>query len=408
MSAQANDPGAGDAGAAPSAPRTAAPTEPRTNLPVRTAPVVGRKREMQAIAEAFEKSRRAGRPGRVEVTGRLGVGATTVAVELARRAGIRFPGGAWFVDAAMGADLGWAEVAVARGRGRTKDLAATVASERERIAAGPQCVVVIDGVADAQSLLAALPNESRTPPYVFAVAPKRTGVTDDVVEVSDVPPQGARRICRTILNGAENAPPEPPVRVLDGLAVTTSIAARAAMAWQGKHGPMLIEDTLAAIQRFVPILAQSPITLEMLLVASVLHPSRIPVDTLYSAVESVRKGRGESPKPEEVGNGVLMLAKAGLLDPCDDRRVNIHPIVQESVRRMVQSDQDLVIARQAATEGLVAEAEGAVGEDGLVDLTTCGLHQIRHLAADDALGDDARAKLADARAKLEKALGIAA
>src|SRR5688500_7329670 len=82
-------------GSQPEAPRPPV----RHNLPVKTAPVVGRKLEMEAIARAFEKARSNGQPGRVEVVGRLGVGATTVAVELARRAGARMAGGAWYLDA---------------------------------------------------------------------------------------------------------------------------------------------------------------------------------------------------------------------------------------------------------------------------------------------------------------------
>jgi len=74
--------------------QNAAPTEPRHNLPLKAAPVVGRRPEMQRVVAIFEKIRTEGRPRRVEVVGPTGVGASTVAVELARRAGHRFPGGA--------------------------------------------------------------------------------------------------------------------------------------------------------------------------------------------------------------------------------------------------------------------------------------------------------------------------
>lgn len=403
----------GTEGAAPPSPGPASqgpggavpPQPPRHNLPLRTAPVVGRRVEMQAIAESFERARRAGRPGRVEVVGRPGIGATTVAVELARRAGARFPGGAWFFDVAMGADLAWADVAAVRGRVRSSNLAATVREEKERFASGPQTVVVLDGVRNADDLLAAMPLESRTPPFVFAVATERTGATEDVVEVSEVPPQGARQICRAILKGAEGVP-VPAVRVLDGQGLTASLSARAAMAWQGRAGPLLIEDARAAVMRLVPLLGQQSATLELLLMASVMHPSRICVDALFTAVGEVRKGRGRDPTPEEISQSVLLLARAGLVQPDDDRRVSIHPIVQEAVRGMAQSERDLEVARTSVAEALAVEAEGAMdGGDG-VDLLAAGLHQLRHL--EPALSGPPKERVAAARAAVEKSLGIAA
>ena len=397
--------GSGGPGAeTPPSQENAAPQPPRHNLPMKTAPVIGRRREMQAIAEAFEKARQAGRPGRVEVVGRPGIGATTVAVELARRAGSRFAGGAWYLDLGMGADLAWADVAATRGRGKVKNLATTVREEKERFADGPQTIFVLDNVGSGDEMLAALPLESRTPPFVFVVTEKPTGMTDDVVEVSDVPPQGAHRICEAILQGAKDVP-VPAVRATDGLAITTSIAARTAMALQGRAGPLLIEDLQNAAVRLVPLVAQNPTCLELLLVASVMHPSRIAVDALFGAVTAVRKGRGKPPTPEEIGQSVLVLARAGLLDPMDDRRVTMHPLVQEVVRGMAKSEEDLRVAREAAAEGLLEEIDNAISPDG-VEVATCGLHQARFL--EPSLTGDVKARLASAREKLEKALGIVA
>lgn len=392
------------AGTSPASPATpAAPQPPRHNLPMKTAPIVGRRTEMQAIAKAFETARRGGRAGRVEIVGRPGIGTTTVAVELARRAGVRFPGGAWFIDAALGPDLAWADVAAARGRGRVKNLAAAVREEKEKFAEGPQGVLVIDGVRDADDLLACLPLESRTPPFVFVTCAKPTGSTEDVVEVSDVPPQGARRICQTMLHGADGAPPAPQVRALGGLGLTASLAARAAMALQGRAGPLLIDDVRNGAMRIVPLIAGTAACLEILLITSVMHPNRIPVDAIFGAVTAVRRGRGAEPKPEEIGQSVLLLARAGLVDPQDDRRVSMHPLVQEVVREMAKTPEDLRVAREAAAAGMCEEAEASIGDDG-VDVTLCGLHQLRFL--EPLLEGEPQADVREVREKLERALGV--
>jgi DNA polymerase III delta prime subunit len=396
-------------GAAPAAPGEAPKPPIRHNLPLKTVPVVGRRREMQAIAEAFEKSRAAGRPGRVEVVGPPGIGKTTVAVELARRAGSRFAGGAWYLDASSGADLAWAEVAAVRGKPRSKNLAATVREEKERISQGPQTILVIDGIRTGDELLAAMPLESRTPPFVFAVCETRTGITDDVVEVSTVPPQAARRICEAMLQGAPegvSVPPVPAVRSIDGLGITASIAARTAMALQGRAGPLLIEDLANAAMRLVPLVAQNSTCLEILLLASVMHPSRIAVDSIFGAVNAVRSGRGAPPKPEEIGQSILVLARAGLLDPLDDRRVSMHPLIQAVVRSMAKGDEDLRVARESAATGLCEEAAASLDGDEGVDLLSCGLHQLRHL--EPQLTGGSQELVRAARERIEKALAITA
>lgn len=395
--------GAPQAGASPN---PAAPPPVRHNLPLKTAPIVGRKAEMQAIATAFERARSQGRAGRVEIVGRSGVGATSVAVELARRAGSRFAGGAWFLDTAMGVDLAWGEIAAARGRTRTKSLPATVREEKERFATGPQCVIVIDGITSGDQLLAAMPLESRTPPYVFVVCEKKTGITDDVVEVFEVPPQGARKLCAAMLQSAPEGTATPAVRTLDGLGLTASISARTALALQGRAGPLLVEDLRNAAMRIVPLIAQSPAVLELLLIASVMHPSRMAVDALFGAITAVRKDRGADPTPEEIGQAVLTLARAGLVEPQDDRRVSMHPLVQEIVRSMAKGEEDLQVAREAAATGLVEEAEASMEGDEGVEIASCGLHQLRHV--EPTLAGAARDRVRAVREKLEAALGAVA
>jgi hypothetical protein len=259
-------------------------------------------------------------------------------------------------------------------------------------------------VSSAEDLLAAMPLESRTPPYVFVVCEKPTGITDDVVHVGDVPAHGARRIAEAMTRGPE-AQTTPPVRVLDGLGITSSLGARVALAWQGKHGPVMLEDTFAAVQRFVPLLANRPATLEILLMASVMHPSHIAVDALFSAVAEVRKGRGGEPNPQEIGEAVLMLAQAGLVSPDDDRRISVHPLVQQVVQRMAQSDADLEAARRCVAEALAFEAEHSIEPEG-VRIAVCGLHQLRHI--EGQIEGEALEKVRAARAKLEQALAIAA
>lgn len=385
-------------------PGRAVPQPPRHNLPLRTAPVVGRKREMQAIAQAFEKLGRAGRPGRVEIVGRSGIGASAVAMELARRAGSRMGGGAWVLDATLGPDLAWADVAAARGRGTVRNLAQAVREEKEEVASGPQAILVIDGVRDADHMMSCLPLDSRTKPFVFVVAEKPTGATDDVVEVSDVPPHAPRRVCQAMLQGVQNAPPVPAVRTADGLGLTASLSARAAMILAGRAGPLLVQDVRNAALRLVPLVAGTAACLELLLLSSVLHPSRISVDSLFAGVAAVRHGRGPAPSGQEIGQSITVLARAGLLDPVDDRRLSMHPLVQEQVRSMAKSEEDLSVARQAAAAGLCEEAEASITESG-VEIALCGLHQLRFL--EPQLAGAPRDAVAAARGKLEKALGIA-
>jgi hypothetical protein len=81
------------------APRLALePPEPPSNLPTRLTSFVGRKRELQELAELIEASRL------LTLTGPGGIGKTRLAIELARRVRVQFPGGVWWVDLGQAPD----------------------------------------------------------------------------------------------------------------------------------------------------------------------------------------------------------------------------------------------------------------------------------------------------------------
>jgi hypothetical protein len=401
------DPAPGDVPADPNA----APAEPRHNLPLKATPVVGRKAEMQRVVQIFEKIRREGRPRRVEVVGPMGVGASTVAVELARRAGHRFPGGAWYVNLGMGADVAWATLGALRGSGPVKNLPAAAKAARERLGEEPKALLVIDGVTSSDEAMAALPPTTENSADVFLVSEKPLGTVDgdQVCEVGPVPRHGARRMAQSMLRHSQpdaKAPPveAPPVRTLDGLAITATLAARAALAYQGKEGPISIEDTNAAMQRIVRLVARHPTALELLLLASVGHPVALPVQSLVGALAHVRKGRGKEATPDEANSGVMWLAHAGIVEPLDDRHFSMHPLLQKVVHGMTASPKDLEVAREALSVGLLEEAEASITDDG-VDLPRASLHQLRFLAT--TTEGDIRARLAAMIARLESALGVA-
>ena len=70
------------------------PPEPPGNLPSRLTSFVGRTRELREVAELLEIDRL------VTLTGPGGIGKTRLAIEVAARQRLRFPGGAWWVDLA--------------------------------------------------------------------------------------------------------------------------------------------------------------------------------------------------------------------------------------------------------------------------------------------------------------------
>jgi len=385
----------------------AAPQEPRHNLPLKAAPVVGRRPEMQRVVAIFEKIRTEGRPRRVEVVGPAGVGATTVAVELARRAGHRFPGGAWYVNLGMGSDLAWATLGAIRSGKPVKDLAAAARATREKLGEEPKSLLVVDGATSAEETVMALPPGGESGADVFVVAEKPLGIVDadQVCEVSPVPRHGARRMARAMLRAAQPDGNAPPVRTMDGLAVTASLAARAALAYQGKQGPLSFDDPRSAMQRMVQLVARHPTALELLLIASVAHPVGLPVDALVGALGHVRKGRGAEPSPDEAGSGVMWLAHAGIVEPLDERHFSMHPILQQVVQGMTASPNDLAVARDALSVGLASEAEASIGPDG-VDLPRAALHQLRFLAR--TAEGETKARAEAAALKVEAALGAGA
>jgi len=395
--------GGGGGGAGPQA--TAGRAAPLTNLPPRTAPVCGRKAEMQAVAEFFNEAQREARPGVVEIVGRRGIGATTVAVELARRVGGRFPGGAWYLPLSMGKDLAWAELGVARGIPRSSDLAASAAAARDAVFTGPKALVVLDGALSKEDLEASLPPPGAGSSDAFIVSEEASGLVENVVEVSDVPEHASRRIAHAVFRMRDGGETDPPaVRSRDGLAITASLAARAAVAFDGKQGPVASDNTTASVMRLIPMVAQNPVALELLLVCAFAHPVRIPVDVLFCSVGALRDGRGETPEPEAVGNGVLWLARLGLVMPDDEHRVSMHPMVQEIARGMAQTDADRNIALNALALGLVEEATASLnGGDG-VDLQRAALHQLRNVVPE--LSGDAHTVASKVLADVEAALSV--
>jgi hypothetical protein len=391
----------GDAAAAPETPQ-----ERRHNLPLKTAPVVGRKAEMQRVVAIFDRIRRdTVRPRRVEVVGPLGVGASTVAIELARRAGRNFPGGAWYVHLGMGEDVAWATVAALRGNGRVKDLATAARTAREKLADEPKALLVLDGVTSADQAMSALPPASPVGADVFIVAERPLGTVDDdqVCEVSPPPRHAARRMAHSMLRHSQPDAKAPAVRTLDGLAITATLGARAALAYAGREGPLSIDDTKNAIVRLVRLVGRHPTALELLLLMAVAHPVSLPVDALFAALVAVRKGRGKEPTPDETGQGVMWLAHAAIIEPMDEQHFSMHPAIQAAVQGMTASPADLEVARAALAAGLISEAEASIGEDG-VDLPRSGLHQIRFLATQTT--GETKAKLEATLAKLHAALGV--
>jgi hypothetical protein len=285
-----------------------------------------------------------------------------------------------------------------------KDLAGAARAAREKLGEEPKSLLVIDGATSAEETSAALPPGGESGADVFVVAEKPLGTVDaeQVCDVSPVPRHGARRIAAAMLRGQPEAKP-PAVRTMDGLAVTASLAARAALAYQGKEGPLSIDDARSAMQRMVRLVARHPTALELLLILSVAHPVGLPLDSLVGALAHVRQGRGAVPTQEESGSGVMWLAHAGILEPLDEQRFSMHPILQENVRAMTASPNDLTVARDALSVGLAGAATAAIGPDG-VDLPRAALHQLRFVCRTSE--GEAKARTETAIAKVETALGV--
>jgi len=132
----------------------------------------------------------------------------------------------------MGSDLAWATLGAARSGKPVKDLPAAA---RERLGEEPKSLLVIDGATSADEVTAALPPGGENGADVFVVAqmPLGTVDADQVCEVSPVPRHAARKMAHAMLRTSQPDGKPPAVRTLDGLAVTASLAARAALAYQG-------------------------------------------------------------------------------------------------------------------------------------------------------------------------------
>jgi hypothetical protein len=397
--------GSQDGGSGPQAAEGGdAPERTLHNLPPKTGPITGRKPEMHAIAKVFTEAAQAKRAGRVEIVGKSGVGATSVALELARRVGGRFPGGAWYIHLGMGGDVAWADAAATAGATVTSDLRRTAEDFRAALNEGPKALLIVDGVTDPEQL-AFLPEDRTSGPDVFAVSETSTGVFEDIVEVSDVPDRGPRRIAHAVFQMRDGEETDAPaVRSLDGLAVTATLAARAAVAYEHQNvGPISIPDHRAAVMSLMPLMQQHPISLEVLMLCGVAHPLRISVDALYGAVTQLHTKQDEPIEPKHVGQGVLWLAQLGIVMPDDQHRVSMHPLVQETVRSMASTDRDLSVARQALAFGLIHEAEEAVGDDG-VDIHRAALHQLRHVL--EHLEGEAADRTRAVLERVERAAGL--
>ncbi len=329
-----------------------------------------------------------------------------MAVELARRAGGRFPGGAWIVRADIGADLAWADLAACRGETVTKSLAETAARERERQGREPRSLIVIDGVRKDMDLDALLPSREHNGADVFVVTTERTGRIDDVVEVGAVPDHAPRRIAHAVLRVRDGDDLVPPVvRATDGLAITASLAARVSVAHHPDGPPRSMRDLSAAMMQIVPLVAQHPTALELLLVCGVAYPTLVSADALYGAITYLREQRRVELSDEDIGTGVLHLVRLGLLSLDEERRVSMHPLLQTIVCGMARDAADLRAAREGLAAGLIEEAGEALTADG-VDVRRAGLHQLRHLR--DTAEGPLRERLASVIGEVEGALGMPA
>lgn len=376
----------------------------RMNLPPRVNPIVGRRSEFQAVAAAFEKARERNQVARVEITGRPGVGASWTALELAWRNGARYPGGAWYVHLGMGEDVAWADVAATRGRRLSKDLRRDAEELKLFLHGGPKALVVIDGAESRDVLERNLSEDLASGPDVILVTESPSGLTDLVVEVADVPERAPRRIAAGYLfqRDGEGAV-APPVRSTDGLAITASLAARLAVRHEGRQGPIDVARLEAGVMAMVPWIQRNGLALEALLMCSVAHPVRIPMDALFDALTALRSAHGEPPKPEEVVQAMQELIGHGMISVDDPSRVSMHPLLQGVVRGFLKGEADLRLARETLAKGLVSQAREAIHEEGL-DVLRAGLHQLRFLQP--SLQGAAAAEVSETLAACEAAAGL--
>ena len=126
------------------------PPEPPGNLPTRLTSFVGRRRELQEVAELLEASRL------LTLTGPGGIGKTRLALEVARRVRAQFPGGVWWIDLASVTDPASVLDEVARVLGVTSapgvepgDLLVRALTRRRALLLVDNCEHVVTAVAEA-------------------------------------------------------------------------------------------------------------------------------------------------------------------------------------------------------------------------------------------------------------------
>lgn len=398
-----NQGGGGGGGAASDGAQAA----PRTNLPQRTSPITGRRAEFENVAAVFAGRAAEKQATRVEISGRSGVGASWTALELAWRNGARYPGGCWYVHLGMGDDWAWADVAAVRGQRITSDVPGLVKKLREFVLDGPKALLVLDGATSAEQVHAQVGEDGRADgPDILLVTEEPLGAFESLVHVTDVPERAPRRIAHGYFFEKDGEAATPPaVRSTDGLALTASLAARLAVIHDGKQGPIDVPNLQAAVNGFIPFIHQNPLALEGMLIASVAHPVRIPMDGLFRALVRLRATQDIEVKPEQVIEAMHQLIARGMLSVDDPQRVSMHPLIQEIVRGMVSSERDLQYARQMLATGLIDELQEAISEKGL-DILRASLHQLRFLLPH--LEGDIGAIAGQALAAAEQAGGMAA
>jgi predicted ATPase/DNA-binding SARP family transcriptional activator len=143
------------------------PPEPPSNLPRRLTPFVGRRRELQEVAELVERSRL------LTLTGPGGIGKTRLAVEVVQRLRSRFRGGVWWVDLASVTDPGLVADEAARVLGVTVIPGQEVVAAIARALGRRRALLLLDNcehVATAAAELAAGVVGGTAGPHVLATS----------------------------------------------------------------------------------------------------------------------------------------------------------------------------------------------------------------------------------------------
>ena len=143
------------------------PPEPPSNLPRRLTSFVGRRRELQEVAELVERNRL------LTLTGPGGIGKTRLAVEVAQRLRPRFPGGVWWIDLASVTDPGLVSDEAARVLGLTTLPGQQIVGAVARAIGRRRALLLLDNcehVTTAAAELAAAVVSGTTGPHVLATS----------------------------------------------------------------------------------------------------------------------------------------------------------------------------------------------------------------------------------------------